>query len=244
MTADDQGAATTYAAALRSLAQVLVDAPSLRSTLDELLAVAVIAAPDVSALTVTAITDDGALTSAASTDEHAQAVDEFEYAIEEGPCIEALATGEEQLVRDTGTDLRWPRFNDQARKEGFGSVAGLPLRATDGATIGALNVFSPDVDGLREEDLAVLRRVCAPAAAVLTNARAYRRTRAISEQLETELDERALVNRAIGAVLGRTGGDPAGVHRAMVATADREGVSLRDLAERVIAGEVPPAPPR
>lgn len=243
MTEGTPDAATTYATALRSLAQVLVDAPSLRTTLDELLAVAVIAAPDVSALTVTAITDDGALTSAASTDEHAQAVDELEYAIEEGPCIEALATGEEQLVRDTRTDPRWPRFNERAGQEGFGSVAGLPLRATDGATVGALNVFSEHIDGLRDADLVVLRRVCRPAAAVLTNARAYRRTRAISQQLETTLDERALVNRAIGAVLGRAGGEPGEVHRAMVATADREGLALRDLAERVIAGDDPPAPP-
>lgn len=233
-----------YASAIDALARVLVEAPSMRETLGQLLAVAVVAAPDVTALTVTAVTDEGSLTAAASTDDNAQSVDELEYALEEGPCISALATGEEQLVRDTATDPRWPRFAAKAREEGFGSVAGLPLSTADGETIGALNVFSHHTDGLREADLALLRRVCGPAAAVLTNARAYRRTSQLSHELGELLDRRAVLNRAIGVVMGRLGGDPALAQRRLEATAARQGVPLGDVAARVVAGEdVPLADP-
>lgn len=233
-----------YASAIGALSQVLVDAPTMRETLEQLLAVAVLAAPDITALTVTAVADDGSLTAAASTDDHAQSVDELEYALHEGPCVATLSTGEEQVVRDTATDPRWPRFAAKARAEGFGSVAGLPLRTADGDTIGALNVFTHRPDGLPEHDLAVLRRVCGPAAAVLANARAYRRTRQLSQQLADLLDQRAVLNRAVGVVIGRLGGDPLQAQRTLEATAAREATSLADIAARVVAGEdVPLADP-
>jgi GAF domain-containing protein len=237
VTTNDADPADRYAAALDALSQVLVDAPSLRTTLEQLLAVAEAAVPDVSALTVTAITDDGDLTSAASTDDHARAVDEREYAIDEGPCIAALASGEEQLILDTKDEERWPRFTAIARDEGFRSVAGLPLRSPDGTVIGALNVFSVRPQGLVEPDLAVLRRVCLPAAAVLTNARAYRRTNQLSEELAGALEDRAILNRAIGVVLGRHGGTPERAHDVLRALAEREGTSVAEFAARVSAGE-------
>jgi GAF domain-containing protein len=229
--------ADTYAAALASLSQVLVDAPTLRATLEELLAVAAIAAPEVTALTVTAITEDGDLTAAASTDAHARTVDELEYALAEGPCITALQTGEEQLVRDVHTDERWPRFNASAREEGFGSVAGLPLRAADGVVIGALDVFGAEVDGLTEHDLAVLRRVCPALAAVLANARAYRRTQQLSAELSASLEERAVVNRAIGVLIGRRGGEPDAARRSLDELARHRGDTVIEVAHRVLTGE-------
>lgn len=237
MASPAEDADQAYASAIGALSQVLVDAPSMRQTLEQLLAVAVVAAPRVSALTVTALTEDGSLTAAASTDQSAQNVDELEYALDEGPCVEALSTGEEQLVRDTGTDPRWPRFAAKAREEGFGSIAGLPLRASDGEIIGALNVFSDRPDGLPEDDLALLRRVCGPAAAVLANARAYRRTSLLSQQLTDLLDRRAILNRAIGVVLGRRGGDVSEAERLLEAIAAREGRSVADVAARLVAGE-------
>lgn len=237
MASPTEDADQAYASAIGALSQVLVEAPSMRETLEQLLAVAVVAAPRVAALTVTAISEDGSITAAATTDDHALSVDELEYALEEGPCIAALASGEEQLVRDTSTDPRWPRFAAKAREEGFGSIAGLPLRTADGETIGALDVFSHDPDGLPEDDLALLRRVCGPAAAVLSNARAYRRTSQLSQQLADLLDRRAILNRAIGVVLGRRGGDASEAQRLLEAIAARDGRSLADVAARIVAGE-------
>lgn len=234
MEPNDPDPARAYADALQALSRVLVDAPSLRSTLQQLLEVAAIAAPGITALTVTAVAEDGELTAAASTDDHAKGVDEYEYAIEEGPCIAALATGEEQLVRDASTDERWPKFAERAVEEGFSSIAGIPLRAPDRRVIGALDIFSHAVDGITDRDLAVLRRVASPAAVVLANARAYRRTTRLSEQLATTLEDRAVLNRAIGIVLGRQGGTAEAASRLLEATAEREGRSLLEVAQELV----------
>lgn len=232
------GADSAYAGALEALARVLVDDRSLRGTLDQLLEVTSLAVPDVTALTVTAVGTDGSITAAAWNDPRARVVDELEYALREGPCIAALETGQEQLVRDTGTDTRWPRFAERAAEEGFATVAGLPLSAPDGTTIGALNVFASRRDGLSEGDLTALRRVRGPAAVLLANARAFHRTRELSEHLASTLDERAVVHRAVGAILARSGGTPEDALARIEATAEREQVDARTLAERVLAGEV------
>jgi GAF domain-containing protein len=227
-----------YLDAIGRLSQVLVDAPTLQATLEQLLAVTTLATPDVTALSITAASDDGELTSAASTDERAREVDEHEFTIAEGPCIEALATGEEQLVRDTEDDDRWPRFARSAAEHGFRSVAGLPLRAPDGTTIGALNAFGTRPNSLSEEDLSVLRRVCSPAAAVLANARAYRRTSSLSAELAATLEDQATVHRAVGVLLGRDGGTPEAALDRLRRGADRSGSSVVELAARVTAGEL------
>jgi GAF domain-containing protein len=234
----DVGAEHRYREALESLSRILVDADELRDTLEQLLEVAAVATPEVTALTITAVGEDGDLHSAASTEPRAQEVDEREFAIDQGPCIDALASGQEQLSTDTSTEERWPGFVEVARAAGFGSVAGLPLRSPEGTVIGALNVFGDARDGISEASLAVLRRVCGPAAAVLANARAYRRSSALGERLSATLEERAVVNRAVGVVVGRHGGDPDAILARLRARAEHDGLELHALAERVLAGEV------
>jgi GAF domain-containing protein len=230
---DDPG----YADAIRTLAGVLIDDPSLEPTLEQLLAVVAAAVPDVTAMTVTAVAIDGSYASAASTDDDAREVDEREYLLDEGPCIDALESGTEQLVRDTVGDERWPRFSAVAAAAGFRTVAGLPLVAPDGEVLGALDVFSDEPDGLSASDLALLRRVTVPAGAVLANARAYQRTATLSEQLRAAIEEQGTRHRAIGVLLGRLGGD---AHRAAVvleATSAAHDVTVDEVARRVLAGE-------
>jgi GAF domain-containing protein len=240
MAAPDVDGEQRYRQAVERFAQVLIDAPTLRTTLEELLTVAALAGPDIAALTVTAVSEDGSLTSAASTDDAAREVDEYEFTIVEGPCIEALETGDEQLLGDTATDGRWPRFAAAATEHGFRCVAGIPLFSPDGTPIGALNAFGTEPDSLPEHDLAILRRVVHPASAVLANARAYRRSSSLRDELEDTLAERGLINRAVGVLLGRHGGTPDAALDLLRRAAEGADTTLRDAAQRVVDGEIDP----
>jgi GAF domain-containing protein len=230
---DDPG----YADAISTLAGVLIDHPALEPTLEQLLAVVAVAVPDVTAMTVTAVAIDGSYASAASTDDDAREVDEREYLLDEGPCIDALETGTEQLVRDTAVDERWPRFSAVAAAAGFRTVAGLPLVAPDGEVLGALDVFSDAPDGFSESDLALLRRVTVPAGAVLANARAYQRTATLSEQLRVAIEERGARHRAVGVLMGRLGCDAHDAAAVLGDTAAAHDVTIDEVARRVLAGE-------
>jgi GAF domain-containing protein len=234
----DPGATdAVYGDALRALAGVLIDHPALEGTLEQLLAVAAAAVPEVTSMTVTAVAIDGSYTSAASTDATARAVDEREYLLDEGPCIEALEQGTEQLIRDTHADDRWPRFCEVAAAAGYRTVAGLPLVAPDGQVLGALDVFTEVPDGLDEDVLALLRRVSAPAGAVLANARAYQRTAGLGDQLRETLAAQALRHRAIGVLLGQLPGDAARAAHVLEATAAAHQLPVDEVASRLVAGE-------
>jgi GAF domain-containing protein len=227
-----------YGDALRALAGVLIDHPALEGTLEQLLAVAAMAVPEVTSMTVTAVAIDGSYASAASTDATARAVDEREYLLDEGPCIDALEHGTEQLIRDTHSDDRWPSFCEVAAAAGYRTVAGLPLVAPDGQVLGALDVFTEAPDGLDEDVLALLRRVTVPAGAVLANARAYQRTAGLGEQLRENLEAEGLRHRAVGVLLAQLAGDTARAVDVLLATADAHQLSVDEVAARLVAGEV------
>lgn len=231
------GGDPSYADAVSTLAGVLIDDPSLEPILEQLLAVVAIAVPDVTAMTVTAVAIGGGYVSAASTDDAAREVDEREYLLDEGPCIDALETGTEQLVRDTVDDGRWPRFSAVAAAAGFRTVAGLPLVAPDGEVLGALDVFCDEPDGLNGSDLATLRRVTVPAGAVLANARAYQRTATLSEQLRVAIEEQGARHRAIGVLIGRLGCDAHDAAAVLEATAAAHDVTVDEVVRRVLAGD-------
>ena len=171
---DTVAARRAYARSLRLLGELIDGPPPADEMLEHLLAVALAAAPGLTAASVTAREDDGSMRTAASTDVAASLVDRHEYESEEGPCYAAIATGRETLVDDVATDPRWPGFNGQAAACGFGSAAGLPL-GNDGETLGALNVFGARPGDLDLETLDTLRRLVPPLSAALHRARAARR---------------------------------------------------------------------
>ena len=52
----------------------------------------------------------------ASSDSWAPLIDAEQYDVGEGPCLEALRTGQLVDVADQGTDERWPAYAERARE--------------------------------------------------------------------------------------------------------------------------------
>lgn len=77
----------------------------------------------------------GATSGAAEQMDHGQATDG------DGPCLQALGTGEAVGVEDYGLDERWPTTSERAAKVGIRSSLSLPL-TTGEHVLGALNVYS------------------------------------------------------------------------------------------------------
>jgi GAF domain-containing protein len=222
----------TYAASLAELASVRVDQPTLEHVLEELLMVTQRAMVASIAISVTAIQPDGSLTTAAATGAQARAVDAFEYGIDEGPCLAALATGVEQLLDDVATDPRWPRFGERAARAGFASVAGVPLRVGQD-TIGALNLYANAPGGLGS-DLEAARALAKPASIVLANGSAYRRNHVITAELEDKLDELAIINQAVGVLMARRRCDSRTAQALLLATVEATGRTLEDVAAKLL----------
>ena len=72
-------------------------------------------------------------------------IDATQYSSGEGPCVEALSTGQVVLVRSTFEDGPYREFRSAARRRGILSVLALPMR-TGSEMIGALNLYAEEID--------------------------------------------------------------------------------------------------
>jgi GAF domain-containing protein len=237
----DEGVSRTYGEALDELAGVVLDTPTMLGVLEQLIDIASHAAAGTTAISVTSF-DDGEYVTAATTDPAARHVDEYEYATEAGPCVDAIETGELQLSVDVLDDDRWPTFSRVAADAGFRSVAGVPLRAGE-RTVGALNLYAAEPDGLRDV-LALAERLAGPLATVVANALALRRMTQLGDHLQHELAQLATVEQAIGVLMADRACDPPTAQRLLRATAEATDRSVDEVAVELVAHADRPRPHR
>jgi GAF domain-containing protein len=188
-----------YVSTLEQLTGLLLDDGPLELLLTQLLELTSRAISSSTAVSVTVVGDDGGYVTAASTSVDALAADEAQYELGLGPCVDSLRSGEVNHVRLAEVE-GWATFRERALELGFGSVLSVPLLSGDVA-IGALNIFAADTDLLPEDDVLLARRIAAPAAATLANARAYRQATRLAGQLEVALANRSVIERAKGVLM-------------------------------------------
>ena len=227
-----------YTSALWRLGGLLIDEQHLEVVLGNVLDAVRLALPDLAGATVTAVDEQGEYATVAASDPWAQAVDEVEYVHAGGPCVEALETGEEQLIADVRGDHRWPAFERAASASGYGAVAGLPLRA-NGRTYGALNLYGASPGGIDEPTMALCRQLATPVAAVLANARAFRASGRLSRQLEDRLQDLAVVHQAVGVLMVDRGCDAQTAANLLQRTAEATQRDLHDVAEQLVRNVSP-----
>jgi hypothetical protein len=86
---------------------------------------------------------EGAPTTVAMSNALALAVDEAQYADDDGPCLDALASGT-PIRSNIATTMNWPRFRDDAAAMGLSASLSIPLFAGRGAVVAALNLYGRD----------------------------------------------------------------------------------------------------
>jgi GAF domain-containing protein len=189
----------------------------------------------------------GTLQAVAYTDESARLLELFELQKEEGPCLDCFATG--RLIANidlaTASD-RWPVFTEVARELGFATCHAVPLRLRR-QVIGALNLFSVGPGPLSDDHLAVAQGLADIATIGLLHERAVHDQVVLSEQLQTALHSRILIEQAKGVLSARAGTSVEEAFRLMRTYARRTGSSLTAVVEGVVAGsfdvrQLQPAP--
>ncbi|MBJ7451253.1 MAG: GAF and ANTAR domain-containing protein [Blastococcus sp.] len=180
----------------------------------------------------------GTLKVVAYTDESARLLELFELQREEGPCLDCFATGRVIANIDLSTaGGRWPVFSEAARGLGFVTCHALPLRLRR-QVIGALNLFSTAGEPLSDDHLAVAQGLADIATIGLLNERAVRDQVILSEQLQTALHSRILIEQAKGVLSARAGTSVEEAFRLMRAHARRAGTPLTAVAEGIVGGSV------
>jgi len=180
------------------LADTLVDDYDIIDVLDQLVGYCVeLLAADAAGLLL--VDSRGTLRVVAASSEDANLMELLQLEADEGPCMECFGSGLPVSVTDLGdTTSRWPRFVAAVAQRGaFRSVHALPLRLR-GETIGAMNLFHRQPGPLPEADLALGQALADVATIGILSERSIRRGEVLSEQLQTALTSRAIIEQAKG----------------------------------------------
>jgi GAF domain-containing protein len=137
----------------------------------------------------------------ASSNEDAELMELMQLQNDQGPCLDCYRTVAQVSVADlTEASQRWPRFVDAVAQRGaFRAVHALPLRLR-GQAIGALNLFSTRPEALRPAELALGQALADVATIGILQERAIRRAETLSEQLQTALNSRLVIEQAKGVI--------------------------------------------
>ena len=146
------------------------------------------------------MTDSGPSGVAAATDGPAATMEELQFTLGEGPCVESSRTGRPVLLPDlavTGPP-RWPGFSAGALEAGIRAIFALPLRV-GGIRLGVLDLYRDEPGHLDEKDLTEALHFADAATALLLHLQSL--TPAGTDVVAVPvLEDRAHVHQATGIV--------------------------------------------
>ena len=164
-------------------------------------------------------------------------IEELQYTLGEGPCIDAYRTGSVIAEPDLAAPItpRWPAFTPEALDAGARAVFGFPVRI-GAARIGALNVFRDSSGPLSDEQHADALVMADVIARTLLEFQADAESGA--DAVELNADIHSVVHQAAGMVsvqLGISVGDALARLRAYAFGVDRSVTEVaRDVVIRVL----------
>jgi hypothetical protein len=194
----------------------------------------------VSGVGLALMTDDGPAGTVAVSDGGALQLEELQFTLGHGPCVDASRTGRPVLAPDlAATSPRtWPEFGAGADAAGLRAVFAFPLRI-GGIRLGVLDLYRDTAGELSPEELSDALTFADAATQLLLHpqARDTDPGMPLSHALAI-LDDRAEVHQATGVVSVRAGVTLAQALALLRARAYAEERPIRDLARDVLDGVV------
>jgi hypothetical protein len=205
---------------------------------DALVGLAVRSLP-VSGAALALMTVDGPAGTVAASDGPALELEELQFTLGEGPCVDASRTGRPVLQPDLArTGLgRWPAFAGGAHDAGLRAVFAFPLRV-GAVRVGVLDLYRDTVGVLSPEELTEALAFADAATMLLLNLQPWSAGEAVPLDALGVLDVRAEVHQASGVVSVHAEVSLAEALALLRARAYAEQRPLRDLARDVLDGVV------
>jgi GAF domain-containing protein len=223
-----------------ALADALVDEYDIIDMLDQLVthSVALLAADAAAILLGDAHRD---LRVVASSSDDAELMELLQLQNEQGPCLDCYRTATPVSVPDLTLADQWPVFAAAvAQAGGFRSVHALPLRLR-GESIGALNLFHGRPGPLPASDLALGQALADVATIGILQERAIRRSEVVTEQLQTALNSRVVIEQAKGVLAYHHGLTMDVAFDRLRHYSRHRNLRLGEVARQLVGGQLNPA---
>ena len=167
-------------------------------------------------------------------------IDAVQYALDEGPCLDAARHRRENHVPDLVVDDgRWPLFASECREEGMRSLLALPL-VSGTECVGAINLYAWAPHAFDTFDAALVRVAASRCADALVAVTALDGARRLAGQLEQAMASRAVIEQAKGIIMAMRGVPEHDAFEVLRKTSQDRNVKVRLLAQQIVSGVTTP----
>jgi GAF domain-containing protein len=216
------------AASLVAAARSMSSKDTLEETLSAIAQTARISVPDIDHVGISTIDRKGRIITRAATDSVVRELDDLQYGLQEGPCVDVLH--EHRVVAEPRIrhEQRWPRYVPEAvRRTGLKSQLAVQLSLDGEGTLGGLNLYSTTHEDLDPEATSIAELFAAQAAIAL--GRVIKIT-----TLNEALQSRKVIGQAVGILMERYEMNEERAFAFLVRASSNGNIKLRDVAQELV----------
>jgi len=218
--------APDIAAALAAAAEVINAPHDLDETLSAIVRAARASVPGFDLVGISVRHAGGRFETKAATESLVFDLDNLQYKLDEGPCVDAMRGSEVVVVEHLADDDRWPGYRPEAVAKGVRAQLGVQLYADD-KTLGGLNFYSTGSATVDPEATFGAQLFATHAAQALGHARR-------ESELTEAVESRTVIGQAIGLLMERYEIDRERAFQFLVRASSTSNTKLRDIARQVV----------
>jgi GAF domain-containing protein len=227
-------------AALTELAGLLLSTDSFEGLLQGVAELAVRVVEPTVTCGIT-LAQDGRVMTVAAADALAGELDENQYELATGPCLQALATGIVVECVDMTTETRWDGYPAIALGHRITAVLSTPMIVAN-KPVGVLNLYARAVHAFTDTEKQLAALLAGQAAIAVTAALRHYDEITLSDQLRQALSSRSVIDQAIGIVMAQRRCDPDDAFATLRTISQHRHIKLRELATEIVRAIARPAP--
>ena len=178
----------------------------------------------------------GQLRWASASDQTAQALEDGQERLAQGPCMAAFSQRAPAMIRDVSAEPDWGELARVMMGEGIYAALSVPVEL-DGSPIGTLDIYSSLPWDWDDSEIATAQAYAGLVASLLTAAVTAKVQGRLANQLQAALEHRWLIEQAKGMVMARERLDAQAAFERLRRAARSSGRRLAEVAWDVTAGK-------
>ncbi|HKU09882.1 GAF and ANTAR domain-containing protein [Sinomonas terrae] len=227
---------------LSELQNLLLDSPDIKTFLTSLSSAAARKlSSDFPVHCSVTVGKDGRPMTLGLSDQEALELDKIQYSSLEGPCMEALRTGQVFDIRDMQSEERWPRYVEAMRESEIRSVLGVPIPLR-GEASASLNSYAETPGSFGGETRQAALSFAEFASTSVTLALRITAESERASDLEAALESRTAINLAAGIIMAQSRCTSQEAMEILKRASNQRNVKVRDIASSILQRFDDPTP--
>ena len=214
-------------AALAHAARTINEARTLEETLQTIAETALISIPTMEHVGVSILDDNGIAVTKAATSELVLELDNLQYSLDEGPCLDSLRGPTVVAAPHIRHDQRWPRYVPEAVQHGLKAQLAVKLSLGKRRTVGGLNMYSTGSEDIDPQAPGMADLFATHAALALSKAQEV-------DSLHQALQTREIIGQAVGLLMQRYSLEPDDAFAFLVRSSSHSNIKVRVIALRMV----------